>query len=105
MRPDLTSEKAFARAGRLAKRLRDVQQGNGSFPSRGLSARATKKPLEISDFAGLMTPEHRWTERSALRAALARGRRHPCPAIAPCQSLAPSSDAASPHRRNGRRGG
>jgi hypothetical protein len=31
MRPELASGKAFARAGRLAKRFRDVQQEKGIF--------------------------------------------------------------------------
>jgi hypothetical protein len=44
------SGKAFARAGRLAKRPGDVQQGNGSFPQTVAIQRQGKKPLDSSGF-------------------------------------------------------
>jgi hypothetical protein len=53
MRPELSSEKAFARAGRLAKRSRDVQQGKGGFPHVGHPDAESKKPPESSGFAQL----------------------------------------------------
>jgi len=53
MRPELKSEKAFAGAGRLAKRPRDVQQGNDGFSQGGRTDAQSKKPLESSGFARL----------------------------------------------------
>src|SRR6516164_4480421 len=66
MRPELKSEKAFAGAGRLAKRPRDVQQGNDGFSQGVLTDAQSKKPLESSGFARL-----RWLEFEALKPLLA----------------------------------
>src|SRR5205814_8666864 len=43
MRPERKSRKAFARAGHVAQRPPDVQQGDGSFPNRRVGAKTRKK--------------------------------------------------------------
>jgi hypothetical protein len=55
----LKSGKAFVRAGRLAKRPPDVQQGNGSFPQSAAIGTQSKKPLDSSGFAELGSLEDR----------------------------------------------
>jgi hypothetical protein len=51
MRPELTSRKAFARAGRLAKRSLNVQQWNVSFPIRDHEKAAGNQQLHWSSAA------------------------------------------------------